>query len=263
MPHLHALATQLIRLTLWLGILAAIFVPLERAFTLRRSVGRTRTLAEDIGFFFVNALVPVMILAPPLALLSQAFHALWPASYLDAVARLPIWAKLGLGLLLGEIGGYWAHRLSHEAPILWRFHSLHHAPRHVDWLVSSRAHPVDQVFTKLCALAPLYAFGLTQPSGGGFGLGAAVAVFGLVWGFFIHANVRWRLGPVEQLISSPAFHHWHHTSDARRDGNYAALFPWVDRLFGTLHLPRTWPEDYGLYEAAEPAAEDRSRSMAG
>ena len=26
----------------------------------------------------------------------------------------------------------------------------------MDWLVSSRAHPVDQVFEKLCALTPLY-----------------------------------------------------------------------------------------------------------
>ncbi len=250
-PHLQAWAVELFRLTLWLAILAAVFAPLERLFALRRGSGRMKDVPADIGFFFLNALVPIAILAPPLALLSQLVRTVTPQAYADAVAALPLPAKLGIGLLVSEISAYWAHRLSHEVPLLWRFHVLHHAPSHVDWLVSSRAHPVDQVFTKLFALAPLYALSLAQPSPTGLGLAAAIAVFGLFWGFFVHANVRWRLGPLEQIVSSPAFHHWHHTNDANRDKNYAALFPWVDRLFGTLHLPMTWPEDYGV-DAPQP-----------
>src|SRR6185503_10290439 len=193
------------------GVLAAIFAPLERVFALRRGSGRMKDAAADVGFFFVNSLIPLTVLAPPMALFAQLVHSLQPQAYLDAVAALPVWVKLGLGLIVSELGGYWAHRLNHEVPLLWRFHALHHSPTHVDWLVSSRAHPVDQIFTKLCALAPLYALGLVQASPTGLGLAAYIAVFGLLWGFFIHANVRWRLGPLEQLISSPAFHHWHHT----------------------------------------------------
>jgi hypothetical protein len=67
-------------------------------------------------------------------------------------------------------------------------------------------------------------------------------------GLFIHANVRWRFGPREWLIASPAFHHWHHTNDgpALIDKNYAPLFPWVDCLFGTLYLPpHRHPAVYG------------------
>ena len=30
------------------------------------------------------------------------------------------------------------HRLSHQTPFLWRFHSVHHAPEHIDWLVNTR-----------------------------------------------------------------------------------------------------------------------------
>ena len=55
-------------------------------------------------------------------------------------------ARLLAAFAVSEIGGYWGHRLSHEIPLLWRFHSLHHAPEHIDWLINTRAHPLDQVF---------------------------------------------------------------------------------------------------------------------
>jgi sterol desaturase/sphingolipid hydroxylase (fatty acid hydroxylase superfamily) len=69
-----------------------------------------------------------------------------------------------------------------------------------------------------------------------------------VWGFFIHANVRWRLGPLEWLISTPAFHHWHHTLAEPRNRNYASMLPCWDWLFGTSYLPREWPTAYGIEE---------------
>ncbi|WP_339360815.1 sterol desaturase family protein [Iodobacter fluviatilis] len=54
-----------------------------------------------------------------------------------------------------------------------------------------------------------------------------------------HANVRWRFGPLEWLIATPAFHHWHHANEAegQRDHNYAAMFPLIDLVFSTLHRP--------------------------
>ena len=249
MASVQAWALELLRLTLWLGILAAVFAPLERLFALRRHVGRMRQAPADIAFYFLNSLIPLMLLTPALALLAVGMRALTPPAYLALIGSAPLWAKLGLGIVVSELGGYWGHRLSHQIPLLWRFHAVHHAPRHVDWLISSRAHPVDEVFAKLTALTPVYVFGLAQPSPQGLGIGAAVAVFGLLWGFLIHANVRWRLGPVEWIISSPAFHHWHHTKDADyRDRNFAALLPVFDRLFGTHYLPRRWPDAYGIDE---------------
>ena len=58
-----------------------------------------------------------------------------------------------------------------------------------------------------------------------------------VWSYFIHANVRWRLGPPEEIISSPAFHHWRRTLEDHKDHNY--------RVFWTFYLPKAWPADYG------------------
>jgi sterol desaturase/sphingolipid hydroxylase (fatty acid hydroxylase superfamily) len=74
-------------------------------------------------------------------------------------------------------------------------------------------------------------------------------LFGTLWGYFIHANIRWRFGPLEWLISTPAFHHWHHTLSGPIDRNYSSTLPWLDWLFGTLYLPRDkWPDAYGVQD---------------
>jgi sterol desaturase/sphingolipid hydroxylase (fatty acid hydroxylase superfamily) len=256
-PQLTALIIPIFRLSLWLTILVVIFVPLERLFALHRAPGRLKRAPQDIAFYFLNSVLPVLILAPPFALLAAGLKLVTPQVYTDVVASLPLWARIAAGLAVTELGGYWGHRWSHETPILWRFHVVHHAAEHVDWLISSRAHPVDFVFTRICALVPLYVLGLVQPTPQGAGFAAWLIVFGTIWGFFIHANIRWRLGPIEWLVSTPAFHHWHHTNDAHRDHNYAALFPVVDRLFGTHHLPNRWPDRYGVDAPPRPAFLDQ------
>jgi len=116
----------------------------------------------------------------------------------------------------------------------------------VNFLVNTRAHPVDMVFTRLCGLTLLYATGLASPVGRNPSLvPALVLLVGSTWSYFIHANVRWRLGPIEELISSPAFHHWHHTRNDHKDHNYSSMLPVMDRVFGTFYLPREWPAAYG------------------
>ena len=68
-------------------------------------------------------------------------------------------------VVVGEIGFYWGHRWSHETGWLWRFHAVHHSATHVNFLVNSRAHPVDIVFTRACGLVLPYATGLTPLRG--------------------------------------------------------------------------------------------------
>ena len=118
------------------------------------------------------------------------------------------------------------------------------------FLVSARAHPIDNVFIRLCGLIPVFFLGLATPLTPSGGAVAAILVLVLtMWGFFIHANLRWRLGPLEWLIATPGFHHWHHTLAEPRDRNFASTLPVMDWLFGTLHLPRReWPAAYGIRE---------------
>jgi sterol desaturase/sphingolipid hydroxylase (fatty acid hydroxylase superfamily) len=235
------------RLAVWLLLLGVIFLPLERLFALRPRKILNKTLAADISFYFISGIVPALLLASPLALAAHIAHDFVPFRVHVAVAAWPLWVRVVAGLVVSEIGFYWGHRWMHEIPFLWRFHAVHHSPTEIYFLVSARAHPVDNAFTRLCGLIPVYVLGIATPLTPAGGLVSALLVLILTaWGFLIHANVRWRLGPLEWLIATPAFHHWHHTLSDHRDHNYAPMLPWVDRLFGTYYLPRNqWPETYG------------------
>ncbi len=253
--QLYAFLFSTIRLGTWLLLLAVVFLPLERLFALRRRKIFSRSLAGDIGFYFISGLVPALLLTPLLALVAVGAHALVPWRVQAAVASWPIWGRALAALVVSEVGFYWGHRWTHEIPFLWRFHSVHHNPAEVYFLVSARAHPIDNVFTRLCGLIPVYLLGIATPLTPAGGTVSALLVLALtMWGFLIHANLRWRLGPLEWLISTPAFHHWHHTLAEPRDRNFASMLPCMDWIFGTYYLPRReWPSAYGI-EAKLPGS---------
>lgn len=240
---MHALVAETLRLAVWLLLLCLIFVPLERLAGVRRQAVFRRGLLTDLGYYALNSLFVALVLGVPLVVMGAALHQVIPTRILAAIAGLPMAARLALSLLVGEIGFYWGHRLTHRIPWLWRFHAIHHSAEDIDFLTNTRAHPVDMAFTRMCGFIPVLALGLP---GGSNTLTALVLVLGTLWGFFIHANVRLRLGVLEHVIATPFFHRWHHTRDDRRDGNYAAMFAFVDHLFGTFRRPREWPADYGI-----------------
>ncbi len=251
--NLPACAMQVLRLCVWLTLLTLIFAPLERLFALHPQRIFRKAILTDLGYYFLSSLLPSLLLSAPLAVIAWGVHRSVPSAVASVVAAWPAWLRIAAALVVGDIGFYWGHRWSHEIPLLWRFHTIHHSAEHVDFLVNTRAHPVDMVFTRLCGLVPLYVLGLAAPMRGNASLiPILVLLLGTIWGFFIHANVRWRFGPLEWLIATPAFHHWHHTNDgpAYINKNYAPLLPWVDRMFGTLHLPKNaQPARYGIDES--------------
>lgn len=240
----------MLRVCFWLTALSVIFAPLERLFALRPQKVFRKAVVTDLGYYFVNSLIPAMLLSFPLACLAWATHRFVPGIVLETVTAMPLWARLAAAMVVGEVGSYWGHRWTHEVPFLWRFHAVHHSAEELDFLVSTRAHPLDMVFTRLCELTPMYALGLASPMALKGTLVPLVALLlGQFWGFFIHANVRWRFGWLEWLISTPGFHHWHHTNDGPSyiNKNYAPMLPWIDWIFGTLYLPKQrTPEKYGI-----------------
>lgn len=248
--YLASIAPDLLRLCIWLVILLIIFIPLEKRFSQQRQSIVRQEFFIDLGYFFLNGLLPKLLLIAPLSILAAGVHHFAPSGILYSwAAHLPLRVRFMLAVMVGDFGAYWGHRWSHEIPFLWGFHSIHHSAKEMDWLVNTRAHPIDMFFTRLCGLVPLYLLGLAQPTDGSTDLVPILyALFGHVWSFIIHANVRWRFGILEQAIATPAFHHWHHNNDSQEsiDKNYAAIFPILDKVFGTLYLPKRWPKQYGI-----------------
>ena len=118
----------------------------------------------------------------------------------------------------------------------------------MDWLAGSRLHVVDIVITRALILVPLFVLGFSEP---------ALYIWLVIvatQATFIHVNMRFSFPVIEQLLVTPRFHHWHHAV-APIDKNFAVHFPWIDRLFGTYHLPPgKWPDEVGIH--GDPVPEE-------
>jgi sterol desaturase/sphingolipid hydroxylase (fatty acid hydroxylase superfamily) len=158
-----------------------------------------------------------------------------------AIQRQPLWLQAVEVLLLGDLIGYGMHRLFHRRR-LWRFHAVHHSSQEVDWLSSVRLHPVNDVVMRLAQVVPFVLLGFAPTVLAGY------APFLTFHALLLHANVRWTFGPLRHLVSSPAFHRWHHTTQAEGlDKNFAGLFPFIDVAFGTFYMPDgRQPERFGI-----------------
>jgi lathosterol oxidase len=241
-----------------LGVLstAAIFVPLEGAFPLRRGQGAFRRgwLTDTQYFFASHALAQVMsvaVLAPAVAV----GEVLAVPSAQAAVQSLPLAVQFALCVLIADLAQYGVHRAFHAVPLLWRFHKVHHSVEVMDWIAGSRLHLVDVIVTRGLVLLPLVVLG--------FDTAAVYAYLALVsfHAVFIHANFAPRARWLERWIAMPRFHHWHHGVEPEaRDVNFAVHLPMIDRWFGTYHMPEgRWPSGYGI--AGERAPEGWVRQL--
>lgn len=228
---------------------AALFVPLERLFALRRAQGPFRPgwLTDSQYFFMSHALVQLMsvlVLAPAVSLGA----ALAVAPLQQAMKALPLVVQFLACVLVADLTQYWVHRAFHRIPWLWRFHEVHHSAETMDWLAGSRLHLLDVIVTRGLVLLPLIAIG--------FDSRAIYAYLALVsvHAVFIHANFAPRAAWLERWIAMPRFHHWHHAIEPEAvDRNFAVHLPAIDRCFGTHHLPEdAWPTGYGVAGTKAP-----------
>ena len=180
------------------------------------------------------------------------FITLAPSNYVNAqiplddvriyIVTLPFFVQVIIIMMATDFVQYWVHRAFHTYPVLWRFHSIHHSTKKMDWLAGARMHFVEIAVLRSLTAVPMFTLGF-KPE--------AIQAYLLVVYFyssFIHANIGWKLGFLERFFVTPRFHHWHHGSDrAAIDINYSSHFPIYDWLFGTHRLPKEeWPEAYGV-----------------
>ncbi len=221
-----------------------LFIPLETLFPRWREQPVFRTeWREDLFYFLVSSMLVQIItwlsFGPARALFDLTTG--W-AAFRAWVAALPFLLQVGLIMLFTDLVQYWVHRMFHRVPFLWRFHAVHHSAKAMDWMAGARMHFLEILVLRGATVLPMILLGFAQDA-----VNTYIFIVYL-WATFAHANIGWRFKGIDRLLVTPRFHHWHHGIEKEAiDVNFAIHFPWLDKIFGTHHLPEDrWPEGYGI-----------------
>lgn len=157
--------------------------------------------------------------------------------------RLGIAGGAVVGIVVSELLVYWAHRLHHTVPFLWRWvHQLHHSAERVDVFGAAYFHPFEIIEGTVVGVV---LFNVV------LGLSPEAALIAGAWqplnGMFQHGNFRTPVW-LGYLIQRPEAHGVHHERGVH-GFNYANLSLW-DLVFGTFRNPREWDAVAGFYPGA-------------
>ena len=171
------------------------------------------------------------------------------------------WVSFFWGVLIlcvaDDLTQYWYHRVHHEIPWLWRFHRTHHSAPYMGMSMAGRQNAIYTIFFSQTYLTSILVYL-------GFGP-AAVTVLGVKSTIttLAHSSIPWdkplyrykALHPiawiVERVISTPATHHAHHAATTDDGigfykGNFGNMFFLWDVIFGTGHISRQYPQEFGI-----------------
>lgn len=236
-------------LILDLFIMALLFVPIELAFPKNKLQSKFHAeWKTDLIYFGISHLAIQFFGVISKKPAEGLFGWMSLGSIQNWVSGLPFLAQLLLALLITDLFQYWTHRVFHSHHYLWRFHSVHHSIKNMDWLAGSRIHFIDVFFTRSMTYIPLYVLGFSTLTFNVF------IIFIAIHTVLIHANTNIKFGFLKYIITTPQYHHWHHCVDPKYYGkNYAVVFPLIDKVFGTYYLPgNEWPKATGLADASFP-----------
>ena len=192
----------------------------------RQHFAALRRIIRNLVFALPAFLVLRLALVPiPLA------AAAWTARHdFGLLNWLPLHPVLSgaLGIILFDYAYYWWHIATHRAPLLWRFHNVHHTDLDMDVSTATRFHCGELLlsvvwrtaFVTLVGIAPL-----------------ALIVFEIIFecaGQFHHSNWRLPLGierALNKVLVTPRMHGIHHSIVLREtNSNWGTIFSWWDKL---------------------------------
>ena len=173
-----------------------------------------------------------------------------------ALADWPWWGMLLTLLVADDLTQYWWHRLSHTSRF-WPLHRAHHSASYMSVRVVYRNNAFYYAMMPGLWLSGLLIF---------LGFGWVYVAYAIVKVTVIigaHSSVRWDerlyqwpvtrplMWVLERTISTPATHYAHHalTQDdgvGHYTGNFGNLLFLWDIIFGTAHITRRYPAEYGL-----------------
>ena len=229
--------------------LSLIFIPLELFFPKRKGQSKFHPEWRTDLIYLFKAQLLIQYTAVAVKMPAELFFSdLGMNEVQDLVSDLPFIAQLFLAMFVADLFQYFIHRLFHVNPFMWRFHSIHHSIRYVDWIAGSRLHLVDILITRSFSYIPLYVLGFSND------VFYVYVVIVALQAVTAHTNARIPFGFLKYVFVTPQYHHWHHSkAKETHDKNFAIHFPFIDKLFGTYHLPSDeWPEEMGLEDESFP-----------
>jgi lathosterol oxidase len=230
-------------------VMTLVFVPVERLWPLHPQQKTFRPEWTTDAFYFVATHLPAQLTTFAI-LLPATYASKWLAipALMDTVGSLPFIVQFPLAIVVADLSQYATHRAFHKVPFLWRFHAIHHSIKTMDWIAGSRSHYVDILVTRGLILIPMTLLGFSQSVLAGY------LIFVAFHATFSHTDFRPRVKWLEPHFVTCRYHHWHHAAHPEAaDVNFAIHFPFIDRLFGSYHLPKdAWPDRYGLIGSSVP-----------
>lgn len=150
------------------------------------------------------------------------------------VFRLPAWVEVSLAVVLMDYTLYLWHVLTHKAPLLARFHRVHHADLDMDASTAVRFHFGEMALSVPWRAAQVVLIGTAPLSLSIWQTMTTMAIL------FHHSN--WRI-PYEverwlcRIIVTPRMHGIHHSIILEEtDADWGTIFSFPDFLHGTIRL---------------------------
>jgi len=238
-------------LTLWWGVkgpypieyvsnglyiaVIVIVLGLELWIPFTRSWGDVRSATRaDIVYFLLAAPIDGLQMFLLVGFLARTFEYHHYVRVFDVWPNTaPILLQLLLATLLVDFFKYWYHRWTHEVPVLWRIHSIHHSLDRLEMLRASYFYPIDIFLTVGTGTLVMLAVGA----------GHEIIIFHNVYagitGLLNHSNADLECGLFDLILNSPGHHRAHHSlGSPGGQSNYGSFFNFTDRLFGTRYLPK-------------------------
>jgi sterol desaturase/sphingolipid hydroxylase (fatty acid hydroxylase superfamily) len=123
---------------------------------------------------------------------------------------------------------YWTHRWNHEINLMWNRHIIHHSSEEYN-LACALRQSISGIFQVYFFLyIPLAIIGIPSEV---MNLVLPLHLFAQFW---YHTRLINKMGFLEKILVTPSHHRVHHAiNDEYLDKNYASIFIFWDKIFGT------------------------------
>ncbi len=194
----------------------------------------------NFSLYFINTLLDALILTLIIGYYLYTLTQYVNFQIFHSLNTWPFILQVLISLMIFDFFTYWEHRIAHK--FFWPFHAVHHSETKISWITGLRLHPVEHLIQYFFLATALFVIGLPDNA-------ISVTMFIVIcYNYMNHANLKLKyISPIRFIFVSPHYHRWHHANKVEAyDKNFAGIFPFWDKLFGTYYHPEDLPKEYGL-----------------